>query len=82
MIDTILVGDSPTDAAITPDGSYVYVANMNDDTVSVIQISDNSVIDTISVGDSPTDVAITPDGSYVYVANKDDGTISVIGKPD
>lgn len=36
VVDTISVGPYPYSIAITPDGSYVYVANAGDDTVSVI----------------------------------------------
>lgn len=34
----IIVGDSPSQVAITPDGHYAYVTNYSDDTVSVISI--------------------------------------------
>ncbi len=44
VIDTISVGDGPYGVAVTPDGSYVYVTNSYDDTVSVIQTSDDSVV--------------------------------------
>ena len=64
---------------MTPNGSYVYVANFSDDTVSVIRTSNNTVIKTLSVGDGPDGLAITPNGSYVYVTNSRDDTISVIG---
>jgi len=82
-IDTIWVGYSPEGVAVTPNGSYVYVANAYYDTVSVIQTSDNTVVgDPVSVGDFPYGVAITPNGSYVYVANGYDGTVSVIQTSD
>ncbi len=59
-----------------------YVANLNDDTVSVIRTSDNIVIDTITVGDGPYGVAVTPNGARVYVANVNDDTVSVIRTSD
>ena len=65
----------PCGVAVTPDGSHVYVANYGDDTVSVIQTSDNTVIETISVGPSPYGMAVTPDGRYVYVGNGNDNTV-------
>ncbi len=82
VVDIILVGAGPHGVAITPNGSYVYVVNGFDDTVSVIRTSDNTVVDTISVGWMPDGLAITPDGSYVYVANSLDGTVSVIRTSD
>jgi YVTN family beta-propeller protein len=47
-----------------------YIANGDDNTVSVISTATNTVIGSpISVGIAPTGVAVTPDGSKVYVAN-------------
>ncbi|MGD9214320.1 MAG: hypothetical protein PVJ84_05885 [Desulfobacteraceae bacterium] len=43
---TIFVGSGPAYLSITPDGSSVYVPNFYDDTVSVIQTSDNEVVET------------------------------------
>ncbi len=45
MVDTILVGDGPQGIAVTPDGSYAYVANVLDDTVSVINPFSNCPAD-------------------------------------
>jgi YVTN family beta-propeller protein len=63
---------------VTPDGSKVYVTNVNSNTVSVIDTATNTVIATIPVGTTPQGVAVTPDGSKVYVANSDSNTVSVI----
>ena len=75
---TITVETGPIGVAITPDGSYAYVANYDSGTVSVIEISTNTVTTTVTVGTGPVGVAITPDGSYAYVANYGSGTVSVI----
>ena len=72
----------PFGIAVTPNGSYVYVTNAYDDTVSVIRTSNNTVKDTISVGMSPRNAAVTPNGDYVYVTNADDDTVSVIRTSD
>ena len=74
------MGYHPWRIAVTPSGSYVYVGNHGDHTVSVIRTSDNTVIDTISVGAFPRDVAVTPNGSYVYVSEGGYDAVSVIGK--
>jgi YVTN family beta-propeller protein len=50
VINTISVGVWPMGVAITPNGQFAYVTNLGDDTVSVIQTSDNTVIQTIFVG--------------------------------
>lgn len=63
---------------MSPDGSSVYVANENDNSVSVISTTSNTVIDTVPVGNGPFGVAITPDGTYAYVSNNADNSVSVI----
>ena len=35
---TVTVGDTPTGVAVSPDGNRAYVANFNDNTVSVIAL--------------------------------------------
>ena len=48
-----------------------YVTNSDDDTVSVIDPSNNNtVVATVSVGDGPAGVAVTPNGAFVYVTNR------------
>jgi YVTN family beta-propeller protein len=76
---TVTVGSSPTGAAVTPDGTQVYVTNSShsSNSVSVIDTATNTVGATISVGSNPIGVAVTPDGTKVYVANADT-TVSVI----
>jgi YVTN family beta-propeller protein len=49
--------------------SLAYVTNRVDDTVSVIETANNTVVDTITVGGDCTGVATTPDGTRAYVAN-------------
>ncbi|WP_142942967.1 NTTRR-F1 domain [Bacillus wiedmannii] len=75
----IIVGDSPIDIAITPDGTRAYVVNRGDSTVSVINTITNTVIGTpISVGSFPVAIAITSDGTRAYVVNQGNSTVSVI----
>ena len=74
----VTVGSSPVGIAITPDGNYAYVTNESSGTVSVIEISTNTVTATVTVGSSPVGIAITPDGNYAYVTNYGSGTVSVI----
>ncbi len=71
-----LILSSECDAA-----SYAFIPNQGANTVSVIDLSDNSVIETISVGGSPTGVAMNAIGDYVYVTNLADDTVSIISIP-
>lgn len=74
---TIPVGDTPTGVAVSPEGRRVYVTNLEDNTVSVIDTETNDVIDTIDVGSRPNSIALTPNGR-AYVANFGANTVSVI----
>lgn len=73
--------DAPVGVVVTPDGSKVYVANRDNNTVSVIDTSDNSVatvFDPSSYVKGPWGVAVNPAGTRVYVTNSTDGSVSVI----
>ncbi len=80
---TINVGLAPQGVAVSPTGpktGFVYVANFDSGTVSVINTS-NSVVATVNVGTNPEGVAVSPVGTKagdVYVTNNDSGTVSVI----
>jgi predicted alpha-1,2-mannosidase len=74
----IRVGEEPRDAALSADGSRLYVANFGGASVSVVDTVAARTIATIKVGSSPNGVALTPDGKTLWVANADDGTIESI----
>lgn len=60
VIDTITqgVGNSPSDAAFTPDGRKVYVPNNLSNDVSVIDTATNTIIATVPVRNVPNSLAI------------------------
>jgi YVTN family beta-propeller protein len=72
----------PAGVAVTPDGSSVYVACTGDNTVNVIQTSNNSIAATINVGNQPWGVAVGSDGQYVFVSNSGGDTVTVITTSD
>jgi YVTN family beta-propeller protein len=78
----ITVGKGPKALAIYEinlDVHNVYVTNYLDNTVSVIDVNNNTKIgDDIEVGRGPSAVAIDESAGKVYVANYDDNTVSVI----
>jgi YVTN family beta-propeller protein len=66
----------PFAIAITPNGKYAYVTNFGSNnfspvgtTVSVVDLSSNTISATITVGIQPSGLAITPAGAYAYVSN-------------
>jgi YVTN family beta-propeller protein len=57
--------------------TFGYVANANDNTISVVATNNNTVVATIPVGEFPTGLATTPDATHAYVRNFGN-TVSVI----
>lgn len=86
VIATIDVGYSPAGVAVTPNNRFAYVANNNVNdipggyTVSVIDLSTNTVLTTISDAsfDQPYTVTINAAGTLAYVTNSNSTTISII----
>ncbi len=64
--------------AITQNGPFAYVANINSNTVSVINLPTSTVANTITVGSGPWGVAVSPDQTQVYVSNNHGNNVSVI----
>ncbi len=48
IIDSIAVGDNPNDICFTKNGAYLFVANANDNSVSVIDVTKRKVIETLN----------------------------------
>jgi gliding motility-associated-like protein len=71
-------GSIPHSICVSPDGSKLYVANSNSQSVSVVNLSTNSVVSDISVGSVPYGMCVSPDGSKLYVANNASNTISIV----
>ena len=64
---------------VTPEPTgFVYAANQNGNSVSIINFGTNKVAATIPVGAGPAETLVSPDGTRVYVANQNGKTISVI----
>ena len=82
---SVQVGDNPNDMCITGNGRYLYVANANDNNVSVIDTRSLKVIETLNASlypDSPTGsttngVALSKDEKTLYIANADNNCLSV-----
>src|SRR2546425_10742 len=75
---TITVGNGPTNLAVSPDSSQLFVENDADATVTVATLADPSVPANISTVDLTTqgvtkpmtaNLAVSPDNSRVYVAS-------------
>ena len=81
----IAVGDNPNDMCLTRNGQYLFVANANDNSVSVIDTRQSKVIETLNAalypgspaGSSTNSVALSDDGRTLYIANADNNCLAV-----
>jgi YVTN family beta-propeller protein len=67
IVDTITVGGSPSEVALTPDGSLAYVSNGDLNDVSVIDTATRTVVATVPMGGVSRSLAMAPDGAHCYV---------------
>lgn len=63
---------------VSATGPFAYVANIDSDTVSMIDIPTSLLVNTIPVGSGPWGVAVSPDQTQVYVSNNHGNNVSVI----
>ena len=68
----------PFDAAITPDGSELWVVNAASNDITVINLLTRQRAAHIEVDDNPRGIVLAPDGATAYVNNTLAGTVSVI----
>ncbi|MEH7220945.1 YncE family protein, partial [Bacillus toyonensis] len=61
-----------------PAGSFAYVTNFDDVTVSIVDLTTNSITGSISGFNAPVRIALSPDELTAYVTNFDDGTVSIV----
>jgi len=78
VVATIKLASSPSDIAISPDGTRAYVTTKGNASVAVINTATNTVVTNVRVGSTPLGVAVSPDGKRVYVTNGGSSTVSVI----
>lgn len=72
LVDSTTTGEDPHEAVVTPDGSLAYTANMNGNSVSVIDmgtLEEVRRIDLTAYG-KPHGLAITEDGKKLYVTTE------------
>lgn len=81
----IVVGDHPNEMCLTKNGNYLYVANANDNSVSVIDTRTNKVVETLNAalypgapsGSTSNGVALSDDEKTLYIANADNNCLAV-----
>lgn len=81
----INVGDNPNDICLTENGEFLFVANSNDNSVSVINTASEKVIEILTSslypdapqGSTTNGLALSPDGKTLYIANADNNCLAV-----
>ena len=82
---TIAVGDNPNEMCVSKNGRYLFVANANDNSVSVIDAKQAKVIETLNAalypdapsGSTSNGVALSGDEKTLYIANADNNCLAV-----
>jgi YVTN family beta-propeller protein len=78
VVRTVGTGRYPHGQRISPDGRELYVANVEDGSVSVIDTGTLAEAARIPVGRAPVQVGFTPDGGRVHVSLRDENRVAVI----
>ena len=71
-IGAIEVGAQPWHSVWTPDSRYVYVGNKDDNTVTVLDMNNFTIVQTISGPglSEPHGASISPEGNFVFISNR------------
>ena len=87
----IIVGDHPNDMCMTKNGRFLFVANANDNSVSVVDIKEERVLETLTSslypdappGSTTNSLALSNDEKTLYIANADNNCLTVfnVSKP-
>jgi YVTN family beta-propeller protein len=88
---SIKVGSHPNELLLNKKGTYLFAANANDNSVSIINTATGKVIETVSTALYPTKLtgsttnglALSPNEKTLYIANADNNCLAVfdISKP-
>ena len=79
------VGDNPNDMVLSKNNKYLFVANANDNSVSVIDLTKRKTLETLNAalfpdapsGSTTNALALSTDEKTLYVANADNNCLAV-----
>ena len=85
MTGSVQTGDNPNDMCLSKNGQYLFVANANDNSVSVIDTRQKKVIETLNAalypgapsGSTSNGVALSDDETTLFIANADNNCLAV-----
>lgn len=73
----VKVGNEPVGLAVSPDGKRLYVSDLYEGAVRVIDTATNALVAKVRLGGTVGGIAVSPDGERVYVADPQ-GAVGVI----
>ena len=84
ITEEIPVGDHPNEMCLTKNGEYLFVANSQDNSVSIINTSKKTVVETLNAalypnapsGSTSNGIALSKDERTLYVANADNNCLA------
>lgn len=82
----VATGDHPTEITVSKDNRFAYVANANDNSVTVIDLKKHRAVSNVSTalypgspeGSTTNSVCISNDGKFLLAANADNNSLTVI----
>jgi YVTN family beta-propeller protein len=85
VASTIAVGDNPNEIVLNKKGTALFVANANDNSVSIIDVKKQKVIETLNAalypnapsGSGTNGLALSEDEKILYIANADNNCLAV-----
>ena len=66
----------------TDAGTIAFVSNRSENTLSIIDVSDGSLLQTVPTGGGPQGLALSPDGQFLYIAQSLDDAVMVLSTSD
>jgi YVTN family beta-propeller protein len=77
-VASIATGDRAHVVTLTNDNRQAWVANIGDNTISIVDTTSFRILGTIGVGKGPTGLTFSRDGRFAYVSNQGDKTVEII----
>ena len=82
---SISIGDNPNEICLSKNGQWLYVANANDNSVSVIDVAQRKVVEVLNAalypqapaGSTTNGLALSENNKTLYVANADNNCLAV-----
>ncbi|MGH6969692.1 MAG: YncE family protein, partial [Stellaceae bacterium] len=78
VTQTVEVGSTPHDPALSSDGQYTFVPCMGATDLAKVRLSDGAIVGRCTVGDGPSHAKADHRRKRIYVANSWDGTLTAL----